>query len=253
MNQQHQVIQTLLDRSNVHPEWFEILQSCLVQVDTIYLQELVNQDDWLPGCEKLFAAFQRDLTHCKYILLGESPYPRAESANGIAFYDAAVESLWSEKGLSKKVNRATSLRNIIKTALIAEGHLQPQHDGKIPQHLIAQIDKGRLISTIAELFEHLHQLGFLMFNVTPVLHADRKPLIESRYWQGFIQQLLVEIKKHKPDLPTLVLWGKIAMQIDSVAAATEYPRLSSEHPYNLSFIQNQHMQQFFAELQILQP
>ena len=87
--------------------------------------------NWLPGRDHLFAAFQRDLVNCRYILIGESPYPRRQSANGIAFYDAAVDQLWSDKGLSKAVNRATSLRNIIKTALLAQGLIEPDADGKI--------------------------------------------------------------------------------------------------------------------------
>ena len=74
--------------------------------------------------DRLLAAFQRDRAGVRYLLIGESPYPRRASANGIAFYDAAVDSLWSEQGLSKAVNRATSLRNIVKTALLAEGLLQ---------------------------------------------------------------------------------------------------------------------------------
>ena len=78
----------------------------------------------MPGIDQLFSAFRRDRHNLRYILIGESPYPRAESANGIAFYDAAVNALWSETGLSKPVNRATSMRNIIKTALLAEGLIE---------------------------------------------------------------------------------------------------------------------------------
>ena len=44
-------------------------------------------------------------------------------ANGYAFWDAAVNELWSDNGLSKAVNRATSLRNFIKMLLVTEGAL----------------------------------------------------------------------------------------------------------------------------------
>ena len=104
-----------------------------------------------------------------YVLFGESPYPRAKSANGYAFWDAAVTDLWSESGLSKAVNRATSLRNIIKMLLVAEGKLTLVHTGQAD---IAKLDKTGLIATNAELFQQFLTHGFLLLNATPVLHAD---------------------------------------------------------------------------------
>ncbi len=120
----------------------------------------------------------------RYLLIGESPYPRRESANGIAFYDAAVGELWSDRGLSKAVNRATSLRNIVKTALLGEGLLQRDADGKITQDAIARLDKSGLIQTLPELFDNLASAGFLMLNATPVLHPERKPAVEARLLAG---------------------------------------------------------------------
>jgi len=119
-------IEQLLDVNAVHAQWRAPLARALDRVEPDYLQQLLNQPDWLPGPQRLLAAFRRDREGCRYLLFGESPYPRAASANGIAFQDAAVGSLWSEHGLSKAVNRATSLRNLLKTALIAEGLIHPQ-------------------------------------------------------------------------------------------------------------------------------
>lgn len=246
------IIPQLLELSAVHEEWFDLLQGALSQVNYDYIQQLLEHEDWLPGKRNLFAAFRRDLKHCNFILFGESPYPRRESANGIAFYDAAVSDIWSNNGLSKGVNRATSLRNIVKTALVAQQLIQPMDDGKIPQSLIAELDKQGLVSNISELFDNLQQLGFLLFNATPVLHQSIKPVVEARYWTPFIDQLLQEITLHKSTLPTLVLWGRIAHQMESVAAANNYKKIIGEHPYNLSFIQNPDMLKLFAELNILQ-
>ena len=245
------VISQLLKSSSVHDEWIEPLSNALQTVDSTYLKTLVQDTSWLPGREKIFAAFQRDLTHCQYILFGESPYPRAESANGIAFYDAAVTDLWSDKGLSKPVNRATSLRNIMKTALLAQGLIVPEADGKTPQSTIAALDKKHLIQDIHQLFAALQNKGFLMFNATPVLHPERKPNKEAQYWTGFVNQLLIEIKQLKKDLPVLVLWGKIAQQIEDMPAAEGFPKLRSEHPYNISFIHNKIMLQLFKQLNLL--
>lgn len=245
------IYRQLIQTSGVHPEWQPLLQNALQEVDSNYLLDLLNDDSWLPGKQSLFAAFRRDLSNCRFILFGESPYPRKESANGIAFYDAAVHELWSETGLSKAVNRATSLRNILKTALMAEGKITTQSDGKIPQSSIAEVDKNKLIQTIDDLFNSLQDRGFLMFNATPVLHPQRKPTIEADYWSEFVHQLLIQISNSKRNLPTLVLWGKIAQKLKTYPVTEQYPQLVSEHPYNLTFIQNRDMQRLFAELRLL--
>lgn len=246
------VIQQLINRSCVHEEWTEPLSTALQTVDPDYLQNLLKNTGWLPGPEKLFAAFQRDLSHCRYILFGESPYPRAESAKGIAFYDAAVTDLWSENGLSKPVNRATSLRNLLKTMLLAEELIQPDSQGKIPQSRIAAVDKSNLIQSINQLFDGLQQEGFLLFNATPVLHPANSPAIEARYWTDFVNQLLVDITHRLQPLPTLLLWGKIAHKLESMPTVAPFPRLCSEHPYNISFIHNPDMLALFSALKLLQ-
>jgi uracil-DNA glycosylase len=238
----------LLQLAGVHPEWHDIIAEALATLEPEYLSSLLRDDDWLPGPERLLAAFRRDRDGVRYLLIGESPYPRRESANGIAFYDAAVGELWSAQGLSKAVNRATSLRNIVKTALLAEGLLHRDGDGRIPQAAIAGIDKRPLIRSLDELFANLQQAGFLLLNATPVLHPRRKPALEARYWQAFLERLLAAIAEHSGQPITLLLWGKIAQQIDAIAASAAYRKLVCEHPYNLSFIDNPQMQALFAEL-----
>ncbi len=244
-------IKNLLDASQVHPEWKPLLENALAHMDQDYLQSLLDDPHWLPGPNKIFHAFQRDLKNCRFILFGESPYPRRESANGIAFYDAAVSAIWSESGLSKAVNRATSLRNIFKTALLAENLITPTDDAKVTQDMIAAVDKSTLISTLAELFDALHQRGFLLLNATPVLNHSANVNKESRYWTAFIKQLLKAIKSHCAHPPTLLLWGKIAEKITALPESNDYHIISSEHPYNVSFIRNQDMLKLFSELRLL--
>ena len=245
-------IDTLIHRSAVHADWQPILDESLLTLDPDYLESLLHDDGWLPGVDRLLAAFQRDRTGVKYLLIGESPYPRHDSANGIAFYDAAVGSLWSEQGLSKAVNRATSLRNIVKTALIAEGHLQKDSAGKITQDAIAGLDKSGLVVTLGELFDNLQQAGFLMLNATPVLHPQRKPALEARYWLRFLERLLQLIAQNSTQRIMLLLWGRIAKLVETMPASQAYARLVCEHPYNISFIDNPDMLRLFAKLRILQ-
>lgn len=243
-------INQLLTSSPIHKDWIPLLTNALAQIDEEYLEHLIKDDTWLPGLGFIFSAFKRDLKNCQYILFGESPYPRAESANGIAFYDAAVDELWSENGLSKGVNKATSLRNIMKCALHAEGYLNFDDNGKITQQAIAKLDKTPLIHSINEFFSALENKGFLLLNTTPVLHPLRKPAIEARFWQPFIHQLLIDLEQRNQS-PTLVLWGKIAQQIEAFPVSNQYQKIISEHPYNLSFINNPTMQSLFAQLKLL--
>ena len=242
----------LIERAGVHQDWHGILQRALTSLEPEYVDSLLNDDSWLPGAERLLAAFRRDRAGVRYLLIGESPYPRRESANGIAFYDAAVKELWSDNGLSKAVNRATSLRNIVKTALLAEGHLRRDTDGKITQDAIARLDKSELIQSLPELFTNLERAGFLMLNATPVLHPQRKPAVEARYWQDFLEQLLALIAQNSTRRISLLLWGKIASLVEAMPASSGYDKLVCEHPYNISFIDNPDMLGLFAELRILQ-
>jgi uracil-DNA glycosylase len=236
----------LMQLATVHPQWQQILADALATLDPAYLQSLLQDDNWLPGPGQLLAAFKRDRRGVRYLLIGESPYPRRESANGIAFYDAAVTGLWSEQGLSKSVNRATSLRNIVKTALLAEGHLRKDGEGKVTQAAIAAIDKQPLIQTLDEFIANLQQAGFLMLNATPVLHPERKPVLEARYWQAFVDQLLASIADQSGAQVTLLLWGKIAQQVEAMPASRHYHKLVCEHPYNLSFLDNPQMLELLA-------
>jgi uracil-DNA glycosylase len=238
----------LLARNLVHPDWRPILEPALATVDRAYLASLMEDPRWLPGPDRLLAAFRRDLSGVRYLLIGESPYPRPESANGIAFYDAAVGDLWSDQGLSKAVNRATSLRNIVKAMLLAEGHIVKDADGKITQQAIAELDKRNMIRSLPELFSKLEHVGFLMFNATPVLHAMRKPDKEAVYWHPFLDALLHGLS----DRPvTLVLWGQIAKIVETLPASGRFDKLICEHPYNISFIDNPDMQSLFADLKLL--
>ena len=242
----------LMQHAPVHHEWRKILTDALATVDPDYLQSLLQDDNWLPGASQLLSAFKRDRLGVRDLLIGESPYPRRESANGIAFFDAAVGELWSEQGLSKPVNRATSLRNILKTALLAEGLVDKDDEGKITQAAIAAIDKQRLVQTLDGLFANLQQSGLLMLNATPVLHPQRKPVQEARYWHAFLEQLLASIAQHTAADITLLLWGKIAQQVEAMPASRPYRKLVCEHPYNLSFIDNPQMLDLFAGLSPLQ-
>lgn len=236
----HSKMLTLLQQA--HPQWHPLLEEALRQMNPDYLQTLEKQSDWLPGLPCIFAAFSMPLQNLRYLLFGESPYPRPQSANGYAFWDNAVGDIWSAQGFSKPVNRATSLRNWLKMLLVARGDLT--HD--LSQAAIAQLSKTHLCKTAADFFNHLINQGFLLLNAS-LVYREGEISLHARQWRPFMQMLLSLLAKHKPGLQ-LILFGKIAQVLD---CPPELARLIAEHPYNLSFIQNPNVLNFFRPLDLL--
>jgi uracil-DNA glycosylase len=229
----------------------------MAQANGAYLPELAA-DDYLPKRGRMFAAFSQPLERVRYVLVGEGPYPREESATGYCFMDGAVDALWSDKGLSKAVNRATSLRNFMKMLLVADGQLKKGNtSGDALKHIAeaAQAPDADYIATRAELQDNLLRHGFLLLNATLVFRPDVPPLKEARAWQPLLQAVLDALAAHaaKKDAkpPTLVLWGKAAELLNGVPANGLFPKAVSEHPYNLSFIDNPGMQAVFGPMHLL--
>ena len=222
--------------------------------DPAYLPSLAH-DSFLPTQGRLFAAFTQPLDQIRYVLVGEGPYPREQSATGVCFMDGAVGSLWSEQGLSKPVNRATSLRNFMKMLMVAEGWLQPDATGGESVAPVAakfmQPGSG-VIQTLPELQQNLTDHGFLLLNAALVFRPHVPPVKEAKAWRPFLESVLKALAD-RPGLtpPTLVLWGRIAQWLEDLSAVSRFPKAVAEHPYNLSFIQNKAMHDLFGPMCLL--
>lgn len=247
--------------ASTHTSWRTPLLEgihAIANADKDYLQALAN-DDYLPNNSRLFAAFSQPMEAVDYILVGEGPYPRPESATGYCFMDGAVRELWSETGLSKKVNRATSLRNFMKMLLVADGKLSVSKTSGDAVAEIAQEAKSiksTMIQALADLQDNLHRHGFLLLNATLVYRPHIPPAKESKAWLPFVQTILKALASRadadgKP-LPKLVLWGKIAEKLMALPVTENFPKSIAEHPYNLSFITNPHMHDLFGPMCLLQ-
>jgi uracil-DNA glycosylase len=243
---------TLTDTS-----WQPIVRRGLAAVaaaDRSYLEQLA-QDVYLPTQHRLFAAFVQPLDAVRYVLVGEGPYPREQSATGVCFMDGAVDALWSSSGLSKQVNRATSLRNFMKMLMVADGLLTPESTtGEAVANVAqrAQAPDAHFIQTLPELQNNLHANGFLLLNAALVFRPHVPPVKEAKAWLPFLQvvlEALAERAGQRP--PTLVLWGKIAALLQAMPVTFQFPQAVAEHPYNLSFIKNKDMQQLFGPMRLL--
>ena len=248
------VPQIILDAlSRAHSSWRPHLIKGLEAVGRAHPDYLpaLALDNYLPTEQRLFAAFALPLPSVRYVLVGEGPYPRAESATGVCFMDGAVGSLWCEGGLSKPVNKATSLRNFMKMLLVAEGSLQA-HDtgGGALAPIAAAARSDGSIQSLAQLQDNLTAQGFLLLNASLVFRAHVAPVVDARAWLPFLQVVLDALVEVTP-APTLVLWGKIAEQVRKLPGTERFAQVLSEHPYNLSFIQHEAMQELFRPMRLL--
>lgn len=232
-----------------HSSWKPLLQKSILKLSKSYLTYLSEHSDYLPSQNQLFRAFSRPLNQTRFVLFGESPYPRESSANGFAFWDAEVNSIWSDQGLSKPVNRATSLRNLIKMLCLAEKLLTEEN---ISPENIANINKSHLIQTNSELFENLLNQGFLLLNASLVLRPKcaNSPKKDLLNWQPFMQSLLYELHQREKNL-SYVLFGRLAKTLKAILPPDAKLALECEHPYNLSFIKNKNVLDFFKPFHLL--
>ena len=238
-----------------HASWHPHLAAgleAMMRATPDYLPALAH-DDYLPTGGRLFAAFALPLAQVRYVLVGEGPYPRAESATGVCFMDGAVGELWSDTGLSKPVNRATSLRNFKKMLLVADGQLRIDDTGGAALAPIAQAARaGGAIQTLAELQDKLLDEGFLLLNASLVFRKHVAPVVDARAWVPFQRAVFAALAGQQAK-PTLVLWGKIAEQLKKVPETEGFPQIHAEHPYNLSFIGHEGMHKLFGPMRLLHP
>jgi uracil-DNA glycosylase len=237
------IVDDFLKKFYVHPTWYVDLKKCLAFIDMTYLDYLKENQQYLPANGQLLNAFARPKTEVQYILLGESPYPRAESANGFAFWDAKVGPIWSDKGMSKAVNRATSLRNFIKMLLRAENLLMPG----FTTDAIAVIPKANLCQNLDQLFVKMLDQGFLLLNASLVWSSDKPVSWHAKNWYPFMHTLLMQLLHENPNIK-LLLFGKIAEKFQYLPSQQ---CVVAEHPYVLSFIENQDVLRFFKPLHLL--
>ena len=227
--------------------WNIILEKAYASLDKEYRDFLENDKGYFPASSDYFNAFKTlPREKVKYILFGQDPYPRKESAGGYAFIDEKVQSLFSDKGLSKEVNRATSLRNFVKMALLARGDL---HAEDLSQEAITRIDKQDLITSIEALRINFEKNGVLLLN-TALIFADKESSNKHvKAWNPFMKTLLKELEE---DAPKLILFGTHAKALKKKLPLENFDTIEVEHPYNHTFIKNKEVLKLFAPMKLLE-
>ena len=236
----------LLKSNRVVKSWYPILIPALESLDNSYLKWILKGEGYIPKRDKILVSFSTlEPKSIKYILFGQDPYPREKSAIGYAFIDGAVDKIFSDRGLSKEVNRATSLRNFIKMALVASNMLNCSN---LSQEAIASIKKDNLIDNIFDLKDNFELNGVLLLNTALVFSSKEKSKRHIKEWKPFIKEFLRGMREFKP---RLILFGSYALEIKKINEAKDYSNITLEHPYNHTFICNERALELFAPMELL--
>jgi len=227
--------------------WDTILTKAYASLEAEYQRFLEEDKSYFPTKENCFNAFKTlHKENVKYILFGQDPYPRKESAGGYAFIDMKVETLFSASGLSKEVNRATSLRNFIKMALVASERLNAEDTA---QDSIRKLDKTQMIDSIDELRLNFEKNGVLLLN-TALIFTDKKSTKKHvKAWKPFVQTLLGALEENAPKL---ILFGTHAKDLKKQFSLDAFDTIELEHPYNHTFISNSKALKLFGPMKLLE-
>ena len=227
--------------------WEMILSEAYASLEAEYQRFLEEDKNYFPSKENYFNAFKTlHKDQVKYILFGQDPYPRKESAGGYAFIDTKVDNLFSTSGLSKEVNRATSLRNFVKMALVASDRLKAEDTSQVA---ISKLDKTDMIDSIDDLRFNFEKNGVLLLN-TALIFTDKKSTKKHvKAWKPFVQTLLHALEK---STPKLILFGTHAKDLKKQFSLDIFDTIELEHPYNHTFISNPKALELFGPMHLLE-
>ncbi|WP_200763342.1 uracil-DNA glycosylase family protein [Nitrosophilus alvini] len=228
-------------------DWGDIVEEAYDSLESEYRKFLEKNSGYFPDFENMFNAFKTlPLANTKYILFGQDPYPRRESAIGYAFIDAKVKRIFDDKnGLSKEVNRAVSLRNFVKMALVADGRLSPTDTSK---EAIKKVNRDDLIVSIMDLKNNFEKNGILLLNKALVFTSKKDTRLHLKKWHPFIAKLLELLQNRDLEL---ILFGNAAKDILSIKESRKFKVYHMEHPYNVSFVTNKEALDFFGKMELL--
>jgi uracil-DNA glycosylase len=231
----------------VHESWRQTVANAYNALSADYRVFLETNDGYFPNYSNFLNAFVTlPKNRTKAILFGQDPYPREASATGYAFIDGMVKTIFSSKGLSKEVNRATSLRNFIKMLLLCSGKLA---SSSLTQDEIAKLDKSKFITSITELKDNFESNGILLLNTSLIFTNKNDASSHVKAFTPFMKTLLSQLSNDKLEL---ILFGNIAKEIKKLLPKKHnFTLIQTCHPYNIEFITDKMVLDYFAPMHLL--
>lgn len=230
----------------VHESWQKDIDIALNALDDEYLEFLHVNNGYFPDIDNFLNPFKTLPKHkTKAILFGQDPYPREKSAIGYAFIDGMVEEIFGLNGFSKRVNRATSLRNFLKMQLKAQGYL----DKDVSQKAISSIPKDGLINSIFELKDNFEKEGVLLLNRALIFTCKEQTRLHVKAFKPFMEAFLKSICDDKYEL---ILFGNEAKTIQKLLPKKHnFKLIPTQHPYNVGFIDDEIILDYFSHFNLL--
>ncbi len=184
-------------------EWELFLEPYLnlTEFYTALKRHLHRYSNVLPDPPLLFNVFTfMNPQQVRVVLLGEDPYPRRTSANGVAFWDAEVKH-WDDK------TNGNSLKNILKALLVSQG--LATYETPVSQCRRIAGQKG--IVSPPELFRLWLRQGVLLVNTSLTFSGKEDKRAHFTFWKPFHLALLRALNSRSVS-PWYILWGKKAQQ-----------------------------------------
>ena len=153
----------------------------------------------IPAEENIFHVF-RSLApeDVRCVLYGEDPYPRLTSANGVAFWDAEIDS-WETR------TNGSAMKNILKALLVARGWAD-YHTSIAECRRIALEKK---IKSPPQLFPFWLKQGVLLINTSLTFGGNGLKKTHFDFWHPF-HRALIRALNRREDAPVYILWGRKA-------------------------------------------
>ncbi|MDR1008288.1 MAG: uracil-DNA glycosylase [Campylobacteraceae bacterium] len=232
----------------VHESWQNTITLAYKALDAQYRAFLEGGIGYFPNFDNFLNAFKTlPRSKTKSILFGQDPYPRSQSAIGYAFIDGTVKTLFCDKGLSREVNRATSLRNFIKMLLLSSKRLEID---ELTQESIARLDKSKIINSIYEWKNNFEKNGVLLLNSALVFTKKEDVKKHAKAFSPFIRVFLSELAREDIEL---ILLGSISKEIESLLPPSHNFRIFRAcHPYNIEFITDKKVLERFSKMDLLE-
>ncbi len=171
---------------------------------------LEQQRPVLPDPSLIFHVFKRVTPNrVTCVLFGEDPYPRAASANGIAFWDGEIKS-WQDK------TNGNSLKNMLKALLVARGWAAYE----TPIARCREIARDKNLPRPDALFEQWLRQGVFLLNTSLTFSGPAAKKAHFDFWRPFHETVIHALNRREGSAPFYILWGKKAQRWQPVIGET---------------------------------
>ncbi|MDI2125584.1 ADP-ribosyltransferase domain-containing protein [Yinghuangia seranimata] len=212
--------------------WLPLLKPVIeAQTDAASFIGANRGPETVPVRELTFQALKPNPPHkWKVVIFGQNPYPRPESATGIAMFDNTFHD-WSDS----QFGRVVSIRCIIKAAAMWKYGIPK----KTPIADIRALLKKQETVQPPEWFQAMLTQGVLLLNASLTASADGSTPTDrhTAFWRPVAERIVEEILKSKQDADeedrgvVFAWWGAHARNLKKVVERLQkkYPGVEVRH------------------------